>query len=92
VIFPEKVDGCVGRFLVRGGATELIEGGPQPKTIVIIEFPDTAALKRRYDSPEYRKILPSRLENSTCRLFIVEDVSHTHETVFKTSSPACDSR
>ena len=34
-----------GRFLTRGGATELIEGGPEPKTIVIIEFADAAALK-----------------------------------------------
>jgi uncharacterized protein (DUF1330 family) len=41
-----------GRFLVRGGSTELIEGGPPPKTTVIIEFADTAALKRWYDSPE----------------------------------------
>ena len=64
-----------GRFLVRGGATDLIEGGPPPKTIVIIEFADTAALKRWYDSPEYQKILPSRLDNSTGRLFIVEGVS-----------------
>jgi uncharacterized protein (DUF1330 family) len=64
-----------GRFLTRGGATELIEGGPQPKTIVIIEFADTAALKRWYDSPEYQKILASRLDNSTGRLFIVEGVS-----------------
>jgi uncharacterized protein (DUF1330 family) len=38
-----------GRFLVRGGAAELIEGGPEPKTTVIIEFPDAAALKRWYD-------------------------------------------
>ena len=64
-----------GRFLVRGGATELIEGGPQPKTIVILEFPDAAAIKRWYDSPEYQKILPSRLDNSTGRLFIVEGAS-----------------
>jgi uncharacterized protein (DUF1330 family) len=60
------------RFLVRGGVTELIEGSPEPKTIVILEFPDAAAIKRWYDSPEYRKILPSRLENSAGRLFIVE--------------------
>jgi hypothetical protein len=66
--------------------------GPQPKTIVIIEFFDAAALKRWYDSPEYRKIRPSRPDDSTRRLFIVEDVSHTHERVLKTSSPACDSR
>ena len=64
-----------GRFLVRGGATELIEGGPAPKTVVVVEFPDAAALKRWYDSPDYQKILPSRLDNSTGRLFSVEGVS-----------------
>jgi uncharacterized protein (DUF1330 family) len=64
-----------GRFLVRGGDTELIEGGPAPKTIVVVEFPDAAALKRWYDPPEYQKILPSRLDNSTGRLFTVEGVS-----------------
>jgi uncharacterized protein (DUF1330 family) len=61
-----------GRFLVRGGATELIEGGPEPKRIVILEFADAAAVKRWYNSPEYQKILPGRLENSTARAFIVE--------------------
>ena len=64
-----------GRFLVRGGATELIEGGPAPKTVVIVEFADAAALKRWYGSPEYQKILPRRLDSSTGRLFIVEGVS-----------------
>jgi uncharacterized protein (DUF1330 family) len=63
-----------GRFLARGGATELIEGGPEPKRIVIIEFSDTAAFKRWYNSPEYQKILPGRLDNSTARGFIVEGV------------------
>jgi uncharacterized protein (DUF1330 family) len=64
-----------GRFLARGGATELIEGGPEPKRIVIIEFADTAAFKRWYNSPEYKKILPGRLDNSTARGFIVEGIS-----------------
>lgn len=64
-----------GRFLVRAGTTELIEGGPEPKTIVILQFADAAAVKRWYDSPEYQKILPSRLDNSTGRLFIVEGAS-----------------
>jgi len=61
-----------GRFLVRGGATELIEGEPEPKRIVILEFADAAAVKRWYHSPEYQKILPGRLENASCRAFIVE--------------------
>ncbi len=63
-----------GRFLARGGATELIEGGPEPKRIVILEFADAAAIKRWYNSPEYQKILPGRLANSTSRAFIVEGV------------------
>jgi uncharacterized protein (DUF1330 family) len=63
-----------GRFLTRGGATELIEGGP-PKRIVIVEFADAAAVKRWYNSPEYQKILPGRLDNSTSRAFIVEGAS-----------------
>ena len=61
-----------GRFVVRGGGAELLEGGPEPKRIVILEFADAAAIKRWYNSPEYQKILPGRLENSTGRAFIVE--------------------
>ena len=64
-----------GRYLTRGGSTELIEGGPEPKRIVILEFTDKAAVKRWYESPEYQKILPLRLNNSTGRGFIVEGVS-----------------
>ena len=64
-----------GRFLARAGATELIEGGPEPKRIVILEFADKAAFKRWYNSPEYQKILPARLDNSTARAFVVEGVS-----------------
>jgi len=61
-----------GRFLTRGGATDLLEGGPEPKRVVILEFADKAAIKRWYDSPEYQKMLPGRLNNSTGRAFIVE--------------------
>jgi uncharacterized protein (DUF1330 family) len=61
-----------GRLLARGGAAELIEGNPEPKRIVILEFADVAAIKRWYNSPEYQKILPSRLANTTGRAVIVE--------------------
>jgi uncharacterized protein (DUF1330 family) len=64
-----------GRFLTRGGRTELIEGGPEPKRVVILEFADKEAVKRWYNSPEYQKILPMRLDNATGRAFIVEGVS-----------------
>jgi uncharacterized protein (DUF1330 family) len=72
---PATITQYGGRYLTRGGAAELIEGGPEPKRIVILEFADTAAVKRWYNSPEYQKILPGRLDNSTGRAIIVEGVS-----------------
>jgi uncharacterized protein (DUF1330 family) len=61
-----------GKFLTRGGPAELIEGGPAPKRVVVIEFADVAAAKRWYNSPEYQKALPIRQANSTARAVIVE--------------------
>jgi len=56
---PATIAQYGGRFLTRGGSTELIEGGPEPKRIVILEFADTAAFKRWCNSPGYQKIPPA---------------------------------
>ena len=61
-----------GRFVVRGGKAELVEGAKEPARIVVIEFADTAAAKRWYDSPEYQEALKIRLANSTGRVILVE--------------------
>lgn len=42
-----------GRYLVRGGAVEVLEGDGKLHRQVILEFPDMAALKTFYYSPEY---------------------------------------
>ena len=64
-----------GRFLARAGATKLIEGGPEPKIIVIVEFPDAATYDRGTTRLSTRVILPHRLQNSTTRMFAVEGVN-----------------
>ena len=64
-----------GRFVVRGGTSELIEGGPEPKRIVILEFADAAAIKRWYNSPEYQEILPLRTDNAISDLVLVDAVA-----------------
>ena len=61
-----------GKFLARGGKTELLEGSPDPARIVVIEFADAAAAKRWYNSPEYQEALKIRLANSTGRVMLVE--------------------
>ena len=43
---PASIEACGGRFLVRGGASDVAEGDWRPRRLVIIEFPDAAALRR----------------------------------------------
>jgi uncharacterized protein (DUF1330 family) len=62
-------------FQTRGGATGLVEGGPEQKQVVILEFADKEAIKRWYNSPEYQKTLPGQLDNAAGRAFIVEGVN-----------------
>lgn len=62
-----------GRFIVRGGNGEALEG-PAPNRVVVIEFPDRAAAKRFYDAPDYQEILKIRLGASTGRLMLVDGV------------------
>jgi uncharacterized protein (DUF1330 family) len=61
-----------GKFLVRGGKAELLEGSPDPARVVVIEFADVAAAKRWYNSPEYQEALKIRLANSKGRVLIAE--------------------
>lgn len=61
-----------GKFLVRGGAAELLEGTPEPKRLVVIEFADAAAAHRWYDSPEYQEALKIRQSASRGRVLLVE--------------------
>ena len=75
VAVPAVLEQYGGRYVIRGGATQLVEGGPEPKRIIILKFANKVAFKRWYDSPEYQKILPARLDNSTARAFVVEGVS-----------------
>lgn len=64
-----------GRFLVRGGALEPVEGEYRPKRLVVLEFPDVAAARAWYASPAYQAILPIRLRHGRASfLTIVQGV------------------
>ena len=73
-LVPAIIAAHGGRYLVRGGATQVLEGDWQPRRTVVIEFSDMAALKSFYASPEYRKILELRENASFGNLIAVEGV------------------
>ena len=62
-----------GRFLVKAGAFEQVEGSG-PDRHVVVEFPDRKTARAFYDCPEYREILPVALANSTRDVVIVDGV------------------
>jgi uncharacterized protein (DUF1330 family) len=68
---PPTLAAFGGRYLVRSGASEAIEGEP-PGRLVIIEFPDRAAAKAWRSSPAYSAILPIRDASSTSRVYVVD--------------------
>ena len=61
-----------GRFIVRGGAHETLEGTWRPARLVVIEFPSMAVLKEWYRSPEYKKLIELRQSASRGSLLAVE--------------------
>lgn len=71
---PAMIAAHGGRYLVRGGDAELLEGeGPLLRQIVL-EFPSLAALRAFYDAPEYQPLKALRQRASTGRLVAVEGV------------------
>lgn len=62
-----------GRYLVRGGAYEVLEGQTwRPQRLVIVEFPSLAKAREFYDSPEYRAARAARAGVSDFDMLLVE--------------------
>jgi uncharacterized protein (DUF1330 family) len=71
---PATIAKYGGRFIVRGGKFETLEGNWNPKRLVVLEFPSGEQAKRWYDSAEYRLLKAMRLKASESNLILVEGV------------------
>jgi uncharacterized protein (DUF1330 family) len=56
---PATIAKYGGRYLVRGGKTQTLEGEP-PKRIIVMTFDSAEAARKWYDSAEYSAIKPIR--------------------------------
>jgi uncharacterized protein (DUF1330 family) len=63
-----------GRYVVRGGAIEKVEGESASHAIVIVEFPTMGRAHEWYQSPEYAEALAIRSKALNRRLVFVEGV------------------
>lgn len=72
---PATIAQYGGRYLVRGGAVESIEGGWAPKRVAVVEFPTLAQAKRWYASPEYAPLLAIRHSAAHSRMIFVDGIA-----------------
>jgi uncharacterized protein (DUF1330 family) len=63
-----------GKFIMRKGKTETLEGGWNPGRIVVVEFPNLAAAHEFYHSADYAPLLKIRLAATESKAVFVEAV------------------
>ncbi|MFN2438419.1 MAG: DUF1330 domain-containing protein [Chitinophagaceae bacterium] len=69
---PASIAAYGGKFLVRGGKTETIEGDWTPERIVVVEFPDVEVAKKWWSSPEYAPAKNIRHNTAKTKMILVE--------------------
>jgi uncharacterized protein (DUF1330 family) len=73
-IVPAIIEQFGGRFLVRGGKAEALEGDWEPSRLIIIEFANVERAKAWWSSEEYAEAKALRQRTANTQLTIVEGV------------------
>jgi uncharacterized protein (DUF1330 family) len=67
-----SLEGFGGRFLVRGGKVQTLEGDWAPSRFVVIEFPDAERARAWWASDGYAPAKALRQATSTTQMILVE--------------------
>ena len=73
-VVPETIARYDGKFVVRGGRSETLEGPWSPKRIVVLEFPTFERAKEWWASEHYRAPKALRQSASISRLIVVQGI------------------
>ncbi len=55
-VVPRVVEAFGGRYIVRGGAVEVLEGSHDGRRLVLFEFPTMEAIRAFWHSGEYAEV------------------------------------
>ncbi|MEU7316675.1 DUF1330 domain-containing protein [Streptomyces sp. NPDC007083] len=82
VTYVERIQASLdpyrGRFLVHGGAPEVVEGS-WDGGVAVIEFPDRETARAWYASPAYQELLPLRTAHIDGDVIIAEGVGEDYD-------------
>lgn len=71
----ESIAAAGGRYVVRGGDMETLEGEPPAGRTVVVEFPSKEAAVAWYHGEGYTKARQVRAGAARARLYVVDGVS-----------------
>ena len=71
---PTSIAAYNGKFIVRGGQTETLEGDWQPGRVVVVEFPTLSIAKAWWASDEYSVAKSIRRRTAETKMIVVEGV------------------
>ena len=69
---PPTLEKYQGKFIVRGGKLETLEGGWNPERIVVIEFPSIELAKAWWASEEYAPAKALRNRTANSKMIVIE--------------------
>jgi uncharacterized protein (DUF1330 family) len=71
---PPTITAYGGKYIARGGKTEVLEGEWAPKRLVILEFENLERAKAWLESPEYHTPRQMRHRTATTNMVVIEGV------------------
>ena len=69
---PAAIAAYDGKFVVRGGNAQALEGDWQPQRVVVLQFPTVQKAKDWWASPEYAPAKAIRQKAAHTKMMIVE--------------------
>lgn len=71
---PPSIERYGGRYVVRGAATETLEGSWSPRRFVMLEFPTADDARAWWASEEYAEVKAMRQRSASTEMLLVEGV------------------
>ena len=72
---PPSIGLYGGRYLVRGGTMQTLEGNWKPERFVILEFPSAEVAGKWWNSPEYAEAKSLRQSCAHTQMLLIEGPS-----------------
>ncbi len=69
---PSSIEAYGGKYIVRGGPIDVLEGRWTPRRVVVLEFPDKRAAHNWWNSSEYADAKAMRNASAYSEMIVVE--------------------